>query len=125
MVLCLEFFRQGLNGAVQEVCALIAHKNYWASKSSDDVFKMNCAAVTASQFLTALVSTHLVRYSVPVMIYLAPVSWWVDRNHEVYIPLVKCMQRNLWSQWHFISSRGFSYPLEDIAASAKVLSVFV
>ena len=75
MVLCLDFFRQGLNGAIQEVCALIAHQNYWTSKSSDDVFKRNCAAVAASQFLTALASAYLVRYSVPVMIYLAPVHF--------------------------------------------------
>ena len=32
---------------------------------------MNCADVAASQFHTTLVSTHLVRYSVPVMMYLA------------------------------------------------------
>ena len=37
--------------------------------------KMNCAAVAASQFLTALASTHLVRYYVPVMMYLAPVRF--------------------------------------------------
>ena len=36
---------------------------------------MNCAAVAASQFLTALASAHLVRYSVPVMMYLAPVHF--------------------------------------------------
>ena len=33
---------------------------------------MNCAAVAASQFLTALASAHLVRYYVPMMMYLAP-----------------------------------------------------
>ena len=37
--------------------------------------KMNCASVAASQFLTALASTHLVRYYVPVMMYLAPVRF--------------------------------------------------
>ena len=37
--------------------------------------KMNYAAVAASQFLTALAFAHLVRYSVPVMIYLAPVHF--------------------------------------------------
>src|SRR5713226_8863264 len=35
----------------------------------------NCAAIAASQFLTALASAHLVRYSVPVIIYLAPVRF--------------------------------------------------
>ena len=37
--------------------------------------KRNCAAVAASQFLTALASAHLVRYSVPVIIYLALVRF--------------------------------------------------
>ena len=37
--------------------------------------KMNCAAVAASQFLTALASAHLVRYYVPVMMYLTPVHF--------------------------------------------------
>src|SRR5713226_10062966 len=37
--------------------------------------KRNCTAVAASQFLTALASAHLVRYSVPVIIYLAPVRF--------------------------------------------------
>ena len=37
--------------------------------------KMNYAAVVASQFLTALASAHLVRYYVPVMMYLAPVRF--------------------------------------------------
>ena len=36
---------------------------------------MNCAAVTASQFITALASAQLVRYSIPVMMYLAPVCF--------------------------------------------------
>ena len=37
--------------------------------------KMNYTVVATSQFLTALASTHLVRYSVPVMMYLAPVRF--------------------------------------------------
>ena len=37
--------------------------------------KRNCAAVAASQFLTALAFTHLVRYSVPMMMYLTPVCF--------------------------------------------------
>ena len=37
--------------------------------------KMNCAAVAASQFLTALASAHLVIYSIHVMMYLAPVRF--------------------------------------------------
>ena len=37
--------------------------------------KMNCVAVAASQSLTALVSAHLVRYYVPVMMYLTPVHF--------------------------------------------------
>ena len=37
--------------------------------------KMNCAAVAASQFLTALASAHLMRYYVPVMMYLALVHF--------------------------------------------------
>src|SRR5713101_4227195 len=37
--------------------------------------KRNCAAVAASQFLTTVASAHLVRSSVPVIIYLAPVRF--------------------------------------------------
>src|SRR5271163_4938443 len=37
--------------------------------------KMNCAAVAASQFLTSLALAYLVRYSVAVMMYLAPVRF--------------------------------------------------
>ena len=37
--------------------------------------KINCVAVAASQFLTGFASAHLVRYSVPVMMYLAPVHF--------------------------------------------------
>ena len=37
--------------------------------------KRNCAVVAASQFRTALASAHLVRYYVPVIIYLAPVHF--------------------------------------------------
>ena len=36
---------------------------------------MNCVAIAASQFLTTLASTHLVKYSIPVMMYLAPVHF--------------------------------------------------
>ena len=36
---------------------------------------MNCVVVAASQFLTAFSSAHLVRYSVPVMMYLTPVRF--------------------------------------------------
>ena len=36
---------------------------------------MNCVAVVASQFLTGFASAHLVRYSVAVMMYLAPVRF--------------------------------------------------
>ena len=35
--------------------------------------KIKCAAMAASQFLTGFASAHLVRYSVAVIIYLAPV----------------------------------------------------
>jgi hypothetical protein len=35
--------------------------------------KMNCVAIAALQSLTALASTHLVKYFVGVIIYLAPV----------------------------------------------------
>ena len=37
--------------------------------------KMKCVAVEASQFLISLASAHLVRYSVPVMMYLTPVHF--------------------------------------------------
>ena len=37
--------------------------------------KINYAAVAASQFLTAFASAHWVRYSVAVMMYLAPVRF--------------------------------------------------
>ena len=36
---------------------------------------MNCVAVATPQFLTALSSAHLVRYSVPVIMYLTPVHF--------------------------------------------------
>ena len=36
---------------------------------------MNYVAIEASQFLTTFTSAHLVRYSVPVMMYLTPVHF--------------------------------------------------
>ena len=75
MMMYLKFLHQGLNSVIQKVCSLITHKNYWTSKSTYDVFKMNCAAVAESQFLTTLASAYLVRYFVPVMMYLTPVRF--------------------------------------------------
>ena len=75
MVLYLKFLYQGLNSVVQEMGALIAHQNYWKSNLLMMFSKRNCAAIAASQFLTALASAHLVRYSVLVMIYLAPICF--------------------------------------------------
>ena len=36
---------------------------------------MNCTAIAASQFLTSLASSHLVRYYIPMMMYLALVHF--------------------------------------------------
>ena len=49
VVLYLELFHQGLNSVVQEMGALIAHQNYWTSKSADDVLKeelYSCSSIT-------------------------------------------------------------------------------
>ena len=99
MVLYLEFFRLGLNGAVQEVCALIAHQNYWASKSTDDVFKnelCSCSSITIS-YCFGLCPPGEVLYSSDNISRASVLSWWVDRTHKVYSPFVKCMQRDLQS----------------------------
>ena len=127
MVLYLKFLRQGLNSAIQKVCALITHQNYWTSKSTNDVLKeelCSCSSITIPYHFS-LHPFGEVFCSCDDVSRTSSFSWWVDRTHKVYSPLVKCPQRNMWSQRHFISLRRFSYPLEYIAASAKLLSVFV
>ena len=75
MVLYLKFLCQGLNSAIQKVCSLITHQIDGHPNLLMMFSKMNCAAVVASQFLTSFTSAHLVRYSIPMMMYLAPVHF--------------------------------------------------
>ena len=93
MVLCLELFRQGLNGVIQEVCALITHQNYWASKSSDDVFKnelCGCSSIIVS-YCFGLCPPGEVLCASDDISRTSAFSWWVDRTHKFYSPLVKCV----------------------------------
>jgi hypothetical protein len=71
-----KFLSQGFNCFIYEMCALITHKDLWASKIGYDVpSNMRHAIVVALQSLTALASTHLVKYYVIVIMYLAPVCF--------------------------------------------------
>ena len=106
MVLYLEFLRQGFNSAVQKMCALIAHQNYWTSKSTDDAFKnelCSCSSITIPYYFLLCPSGE-VFCSCDDVSRTRSFSWWVDRTHKIYIPFVKCAQCDLWSQWNFISS---------------------
>ena len=106
MVLYLEFLRQGLNSVVQEMGALIAHQNYWASKSSDDVFKNELcgySSITIS-YCFGLYPPGEVLCSSDDISRTSSFSWWVDRTHKVYSPFVKCAKRKLQSQRQFISA---------------------
>ena len=105
MVLYLEFLRQGLNSVVQEMGALIAHQNYWASKSTDNVLKeelCSCSSITIP-YCFSLCPFGEVLCSCDDVSRASSFSWWVHRTHKVYSPLVKCAQHNLWLQQHFIS----------------------
>ena len=88
---------------------------------------MNCAAVAASQFLNALASAHLVRYFVPMMMYLAPVHFPGGLIGPTKSIAHFSNARSVICGHSGISSlrEGFQYPLGDITASAKLLSVFV
>ena len=127
MVLYLKFLRQGLNSAIQKVCALITHQNYWTSKSTYDVFKnelCSCGSMTIPYYF-GLYPSGEVFCSCDDVSRTSLFSLWVDRTQKIYSPFVNYSQCNLWSQQHFISPQMFSYPLEDIATSAKCLSVFM
>ena len=127
MVLYLEFLRQGLNSVVQEMGALIAHQNYWTSKSTDDVLKeelCSCSSITIS-YCFGLCPSGKVFCSHDDVSRTCALSGWVDWSHKVNSPFVEYAQCDLRSQRHFIAARWFSYPLADIATSAEVLCVFM
>ena len=97
MVLYLEFLCQGLNSVVQEMGALIAHQNDGAAKSTDDVLKKelcSCSSITIP-YCFSLFPSGEVLCSNDNISRASALSWWVDRTHKFYIPLVKCTQRNL------------------------------
>ena len=92
MVLNMKFFRQGLNGLVQEMCALVAHQNYRVAKSTDDVLKKElcgCSSITISYYFGLYPSGEVLCSSDKIS-HASALSWWVDRTHTVYSPLVKC-----------------------------------
>lgn len=72
LVINLEFLYQRFDHLFKEMSTVIAHQNIQATKLVSTYLKMNFAAVALVQSFTGYTSAHLVKYSILVMMYCAP-----------------------------------------------------
>jgi hypothetical protein len=68
-----KLFSHNIDGAFNEVHALVTHHNSWAPNLVITCSNRKCVVVSSLQSFTGETSTHLVKYSVVVIMYLAPV----------------------------------------------------
>jgi hypothetical protein len=68
-----KLFSHSADGEVYKVCSLVTHQNSWAPKQVITCSSRKCVAIFALQSFTGAASTHLVRYSVAVIMYLYPI----------------------------------------------------
>jgi hypothetical protein len=88
-----KFPSQCFNSLVDKMCALIAHKDLWASKPGYDIIKYEARNYSCTTILNyscfypfgkILCCSDYVSSS-------CVLSWWVDRSHKVDGPFLKCL----------------------------------
>jgi hypothetical protein len=93
MMVNFELLSQAFNSFVDEVCALITHKDLRASKSGYDIIKYepcSCSCTTILNCSYFFPSGQILCSSDDVSRCYA-FSWWVDQPHKVNSPFLKCL----------------------------------
>jgi hypothetical protein len=67
-----KLLSHSLDNIVDKVSTLVTHQNPYTSKSSDHFLKQEVCGCLCTAVLIGVASSHLVKYFVIAMIYLAP-----------------------------------------------------